>query len=152
GRELDLKKDVTGWTFAKPNNFGSADLEGLPAGPAVDNIAGVKPLLKQLSGLRIPKSEDVVEGVSDFTPYGLEPGNESKRIELDEARPEVLLVGKRVDPKSDKVFVRLEGEQFVVKIEDKPFEPIRKLLENPKVMRDRNLTSIAAFAVDAIDI
>jgi len=153
GHEIELKKDnFGGWTFLKPADFGSADLEGVPQGPVMDNIAGVKPLLTRLAGLRIPKSEDVIEGVTDFALYGLAPGKETMRIELDGAKHEVLLVGAKVDPKSDKVFARVEGEEFVVKIEDRPFEPIRKLLDNPKVMRDRNLTNIAPFTVDAIDV
>ncbi len=153
GKEIELKKDnAGGWTFQKPGNFGSADLEGVPQGPAIDNIVGVKPLLTRLAGFRIPKADDVIEGVTDFAQYGLAPGQETLRIELDGAKHEVLLVGKKLDPKSDKDFVRLEGEEYVVKMDDKPFEPIRKLLNDPKQMRDRNLTNISPFAVDAVDI
>jgi hypothetical protein len=153
GHEIELKKEAAGgWLFLKPQNFGSADLEGDPEGPAMENIAGVKPLLTRLVGLRMPKKEDVIEGESNFDQYGLAAGKESLRIELDDPNPDVLLIGKKVDPKGDQVFARIEGERFVVKIDAKPFEPIHRLLESPKAMRDRNLTNITQVSVDAIDI
>src|SRR5262249_42953167 len=139
----------------KPSDFGPADPEGEPVGPVQDNIAGVKPLLTRLTGLQLPtEAADVLEGEQDFAKYGVESGKESLRVELArKAGPnETLYIGGKADEKGDKVYARLDGERLVVKLPASALEPIRKLIATPKAMRDRTLTQLAAFSVDAIDI
>jgi hypothetical protein len=156
GKELELKKDgVNNWQFLKPNDFGPADPEGDPPGSVVDNIAGVKPLLTRLSGLQLPAdAADIVEGADDFAKYGVEPNKESMRIEFgrQSGANETLLIGGKADEKGEKVYARLDGERLVVKLPAASLEPIRKLIASPKSMRDRTLTQIPAFSIDAIDI
>jgi hypothetical protein len=154
-KEIILQKDANGgWNFEKPDNYGAADLEGDPTGPAWDQIAGVKPLLTRLAGLRMPKADDIIEGAPDPREYGLGPGQEQMRIEfkLKDSGTEVLLIGRKVDDAGTKVYATLGHERFVVKLDAKALEPIKKVIEDPKVLRDRNLTSMAAFMIDAVDI
>lgn len=154
GREIVLLKAADNtWSFLKPDHLGPADMEGDPASPATQTIAGVKPLLTRLSGLRLPAREDIIEGAENLGPYGLEPGKESLRIELGrtDGSAETLLVGKTTEDMS-KVYVTLAGERLVVKLDAKAFEPIRAVIQNPKAMRDRTLTHLLPFNFDAIDI
>jgi hypothetical protein len=154
GREIVLQKAADNtWSFLKPDHLGPADMEGDPASPATQTIAGVKPLLTRLSGLRLPAREDIIEGAENLGPYGLEPGKESLRIELGrtDGSAETLLVGKTTEDMS-KVYVTLAGERLVVKLDAKAFEPIRAVIQNPKAMRDRTLTHLLPFNFDAIDI
>lgn len=154
GQEIVLQKgsDNT-WSFHKPDNLGPADIEGDPSTPATQTIAGVKPLLTRLSGLRLPGREDIIEGAENFADYGLAPGQESLRIELgrSDGSSETLLVGKATEDKT-KVFVTLAGERLVVKLDAKAFEPIRELIKKPNAMRDRTLTHLLPFQFDALDI
>ena len=153
---VELKKDAKGnWQFVKPDNYGFADSEGVPAGPAQDNIVGVKPLLTRLTGLSMPTdANDILEGVSDFAKYGVESDKASMRIEFtrESGAKEALLIGNKADEKGDKVYARLDGERCVVKLPAKSLEPIRKLIASPKEMRDRTLTHVPAGSIDAIDI
>jgi len=170
GKELALQKDeLGGWRFVKPEGYGPVDMEGDPAGPSGENIAGLRPMLTALAGLRIPMdSLDVIEGAPNFAEYGLDPGQVSWRVELDRKAGgmEVLYVGKKtedkgeekIDPKapnpksSEKVYVRLNNERLVVKLPAKALEPIHKLIDRPANLRDRNLVNLSLPAVDAIDI
>ena len=62
---------------------------------------------------------------------------------------DVLRFGKSAD---GKVNARLNGELFVAKFPDKAIEPVRKLLDRPMVMRDRNLLQFTAAGIDAVDV
>jgi hypothetical protein len=157
------------WVFAKPEGFGPADMEGDAPGPAGENIAGLRPMLTALSGLRIPaNADDVKENPANLAELGLAPGQDSWRVELDIIGngAEVLHVGKKIEDKlpekpdpskpapisSEKVWVRLNNENFVVQYPAKTLEPIRKLIDHPSLLRDRNLVNVSIPAVDAIDI
>lgn len=154
GAEIVLQKSTDNtWSFTKPDNLGPADIEGDPATPATQTIAGVKPLLTRLSGLRLPSREDIIEGAENLAEYGLEPGKESLRIELGrgDGTTETLLLGKTTDDGA-KVFATLSGERLVVKLDAKAFDPIRALIKNPNPMRDRTLTHLLPFNIDALDV
>ncbi len=154
GAEIIVQRNAdNSWSFIKPDNLGPADLEGDPATPATMTIAGVKPLLSRLSGLRLPPREDIIEGSDNLAEYGLDSGKESFRIELGrtDGTQETLLLGKTTDNDS-KVFATLVGERLVVKLDAKAFDPIRALVKNPNQMRDRTLTHLLPFNIDAIDI
>lgn len=155
GKEIELKKDAgTNWQFLKPDNFGPADPEGDPAGAAVDNIAGVKPLLTRISGLQLPSdAADILEGNEDFAKFGVDD-KAATRFEFGKKAggSDVLLIGNKADDKGEKVYVRVNGERCIVKLEAKALEPIRKLIADPKMMRDRTLTQLPAFGIDAVDI
>lgn len=147
------KAEDNSWRFQEPADYGPADLEGEPGGPAAENLAGVKPLLTALAGLRLPDSADIIENPPRLEEHGLAAGSETFRVEflLKSGATETLLFGKKTD-KDEKIFARRDGEVCVVKLPTKAIEPIRKVVSSPVVMRDRNLTSIVPSAVDAIDI
>lgn len=156
GKTIVLQKDKSNnWSFVKPEDYGLADPEGQPTGPAMDNIAGVKPLLTRLTGLSMPSdTADILEGESDFAKYGVESDKASMRIEFgrESGATETLLIGKTADEKGEKVYARLNGEQCIVKLPAKSLAPIRKLIAAPKEMRDRTLTQVPPNSIDAIDI
>jgi hypothetical protein len=154
-KELVLQKNPQGaWMFIKPEGYGAVDPEGEPVGPATENLAGLKPLLTALANWRLPGRGDMIEGVTDLSPYGLEPGKELMHVELHRAGGivEVVRIGKKTEEKGEKVFAAIEGERFVVKLESKAVEPVRRLLADPVVMRDRNLVQFSAPSVDAVNI
>jgi hypothetical protein len=153
-KEIVLQKELDGnWRFVKPEDYGPADPEGDPSplGPAAENIAGVKPLLTLLTGLRIGDAADVVENPPKFDEFGLDEGKESLRVELGmkTGETDVLRFGKTA---GGKVAARLNNESFVVKFPDKAVAPVRKLLDRPMVMRDRNLLQLTPAGIDAVDI
>ncbi|MFL5340006.1 MAG: DUF4340 domain-containing protein [Gemmataceae bacterium] len=154
-REVELARTADGWQFAKPADYGPADMEGdpTPTGPAVENIAGVRPLLTAITGLRIGSDADVVENPPNFAEYGVADGKESFGIMLTDKSGvvQILLLGNTTD-NGEKTWARLGGEQFVVKLPTKALEPIKKVVANPMALRDRNLATFAPGAVDAIDI
>ncbi|HEV3145173.1 MAG TPA: DUF4340 domain-containing protein [Gemmataceae bacterium] len=160
---------VGSWLFVKPEGYGPVDMEGEVAGPASENIAGLRPMLTALTGLRIPTtSDEVIEGPANLAEYGLAPGQDSWRVELDRMGDgtEVLHVGKKIEEKSaekpdpnkpasvpnEKVWVRVNNENFVVKLPAKALEPIRKLIEHPSALRDRNLVDLSIPSIDAVEI
>src|SRR5262249_6787406 len=67
---------------------------------------------------------------------------------------DVLLVGKKADDKGDKLYARLEGEKNVVRINAKNVETIARAVENPSVLRDRNLVQVDQLAAkaDAVNV
>jgi hypothetical protein len=157
--EVVLKRQDNGtWAFAKPATFGEADLEGDTAAGGTD-VTGVKPLLNSLTNLRATSAGDIVENVTDFAQYGLEPGKlAGPKVELVRKDPngegtitETLDVGKK-EEKGDNVYARLEGERAVVKVPASAIDPIRKVVERPNSLRDHNLLSFAAQTADGIDV
>jgi hypothetical protein len=154
-KEVILRKDSAGgWSFDKPQGYGAADLEGSADQPAMQTIAGVRPLLSALAGLRMPPPDDVIEGAANLADYGLTGGKEEMRIEVgrDDGGSETLLIGKKADPAGAKVYATLARERIVMKLDAKAFEPIRQVIDNPSALRDRTLTQITPFSVDAIDV
>src|SRR5262249_19200681 len=66
-----------------------------------------------------------------------------------------LLVGvaKKADKDNDKYYARREDEKSVVKVKASAIDPLRKLLEDPSVLRDRTLVAFRSFQTpDALDI
>lgn len=153
-KEVTLRRDPSGnWVFLKPEGYGPADPEGDPAGPASQEIAGVKPLLTAVANWRMPADADVIEGVTDFGEYGL-VSKEAWSVELHrpDGKRETLVIGNKADEKGEKFFARLDGEQFVVKLDAKAVEPVHKVLEKPAQLRDRNLVQFSPITVDAINL
>jgi hypothetical protein len=156
-RKLTLKRgDDSIWRFADPANFGEAESEGdagFTEGPKP--ITGVKQIVTALTGLRMPDDKDIEEGLKQetFEKYGLIPGKESLRIELElKGGTESLLVGGKADDKGDKLWVRVGEERFAAKLEAKALESLRKVAENPSVIRDRTLLRLNVAGIDAIDV
>ena len=155
GKQVVLQKADDGtWRFLKPEDYGPADLEGDPQGPAAENIAGVRPLLTALTGFRISgEPGDIIENPPSYNEFGVEEAKASLIVQIKDKsdNDEKLVFGKTTD-KDEKIFARLEGEKFVVKLPAKALEPIKKLIANPVVMRDRNLAAFFAGGIDAINV
>jgi hypothetical protein len=159
------------WRFDKPA-FGEADYEGetAPAGgtPETKPITGVRDLLQAVADLRVDSDDDFgATDVSDkdLADKGLEKGKEMLRIELKrqpgfaaagEEKKEpvkaVLLIGKKADDKGDKFYARPEDERNIVKVSAKKVEAITKVLENPSLLRNRDLVQADATKVDAVNL
>jgi hypothetical protein len=100
----------------------------------------------------------VADNAGDMAKYGLEDGGKDQiRIEVkrtvggrfgsdkSKTTTDVLIVGKETDDKDDKKrYARLESEKNVVKIAAKGLEAIQNVLDNPAVLRNRNLVDIDA--------
>ena len=111
-------------------------------GSAAENLAGIRPLLTAVTAFRVPDGADVIENPPNFDSFGLAEGQESFRIDLKDktGAAEVLRFGKTTD-NGEKIFAQLNQERFVVKLPAKALEPLKKLVANPSVMRDRNLAT-----------
>jgi hypothetical protein len=142
-------------------------------------ITGVHELLNQIEAIRVEADSDfLASDVSDAelaSKYGLEAGKpDLLRIEVkqpkDTPKPgeqpkesvtQVLLIGKKAEPdkddkgketKTDYYYARLENENSVVRVPAKKVEGLTIVVENPSELRDRNLISLDASTIDAIDI
>lgn len=164
--EVVLSKQPNGtWKYDKPANFGTADAKGdfsqPPAATDVNPPGGVEPLLTALANLRPAAADDFIDNVNDLAQYGLEKDKEvGPKIEIERtapagkpgpAYPEKLFIGKK-DDAANEYFARLDGESTVAKLPANLVEPIRKLLERPGAMRDRQLLTFAPIGCDGIDI
>ncbi len=161
------------WRFQKPA-LGDAEYEGespsAPLGDPQKRLTGVRELIDGLAAVKVPTEQDFVAAdVKDeelAQKYGLESGKpallrvEVKRNETSPASTEdkkatvteTLLIGKKVEDKSDLYYARLENERAVVRVLAKNVEPIVKVAEEPSVLRNRDLVQLDTFKTDAIDI
>jgi hypothetical protein len=158
------------WRFQKPA-FGEADYEGEPPPPGVaagpQKITGVRELLQAVADLRVESDADFADndaGDADLSSKGLESEKQAEiRIELKkqpiasgDEKPEpvvdALLIGKKVDDKSDKVYARLESERNVVKIPAKKVDGLRAVVEHPGALRNRDLVDAEISHIDALNI
>jgi hypothetical protein len=167
---VDLEKGSDGkWRFDKPA-LGEADFEGEAPSAAAgteQKITGVRELLQAIVDVRVDSDDDF--GASnasdtDLAEKDLEKGKEHLRIEVkrqpasfgtEEKKPAIqdaLLIGKKADDKGEKLYARLEGEKNIVKVPAKKVEAITKVVENPSVLRNRDLTQVDSAKVDAIDV
>jgi hypothetical protein len=162
------KEDEGHWKYTEPP-YGAAETEGEPpppGAPADKAPTGVRPLLTDVTNLRVEKNEDfVADGVADkdLGKYNLDPAKDPiLRVEIDKAegtkeekKPDVKLallvgVGKAVD---GKYYARMDGEKNVVKVAVKDVDPLRKLLDDPGAVRDRTLVRVDSTRTpDAIEI
>ncbi len=159
--EVALSRTSAGtWQYDTPKGFGVADVEGDPAGAGNEPAAptGVKPLFAAIQALRVGGGDDFIENVTDFQQYGLEPGKEAMTIAVTRKNPaggdaadiaETLALGKK---EGEKVFARVGTESAVAKVPASAVEPLKKLLEKPGALRDRNLVSANVSAADGIDV
>jgi hypothetical protein len=167
---VDLeKKGENKWRFEKPA-FGPADYEGEtppPGSTGPSKISGVRGLLQAVADLRVDGDGDFADndaGDSVLAAKGLEKDKPAQmRIEIKkqpaamgDEKPEpvvdALLIGKKVDDKSDKFYARLESERNIVKVSAKNVDALRALLENPSVLRNRDLADLESSHIDAFDI
>jgi hypothetical protein len=167
--EMALKREGTRWKFEKPADFGYADTKGDLNAPITDlGPTGVDPVLKGLGELKIASLDDYVDSPSDAVKASLEPGKAKLRVsvtsqvriggigelnpEEGKSQTETLLVGDRVDEKSDKVYARMDGDPTVFKLLAAPLESLRRAAKRPDLMRDRQLVPVLSSQVDALDI
>ncbi len=181
-KKLELKKTgETGdnWVYVEPP-YGQAEFGG-GAGPAAPDKApdGVQALLTEIGKLRVETASDfVADNVKDLAKFNLDKDvlkiaidrteeintNEEGKKERKKSH-RVLLVGvgkkveekveggKKPDEKAGQYYAMLEGGGSVVKVSAASVEPLRKLLNDPGSMRDRNLVSTGGFKKpDAIDV
>jgi hypothetical protein len=160
------------WRFQQPA-YGEADYEGEPnplGGPPGKTVTGVRSLLEMLAALKVEfKSEKENDFVSEdgrnLDQYGLEPGDKPGRLRLEvthnvtspgsgldkkQTITDALLIGKKPDEKGDKVYAMLESDKEIVKVPSANLEAITKVIENPSVLRDRDLVHLDEQHVDAL--
>src|SRR5207249_1914289 len=120
-------------------------------------ITGVRDLLQAIVDVRVESDEDfgtTNAADAELAEKGLEKGKEALRIQVkrqpsafgsEEKKPAVedaLLVGTKADDKGDKLYARLENEKNIVKVPAKKVEALFRVVENPSVLRNRDLTQI----------
>jgi hypothetical protein len=156
------------WKYTEPP-YGATEMEGdtVVGGAQPDKApSGVRPLLNDLTQLRVDSPADfVADNVTDqdLGKYNLDPAKDPVlRIEVEKTvgtkedkkppqKPALLVgVGKAVD---GKYYARLDGERSVVKVPTREVDPLRKLLDDPGALRDRNLVRFeGARTPDAVDV
>lgn len=164
-----VKKSDLNWVIQTPK-LGEADYDGAsgtnPAGPDADKITGIRELLNDLEKIKVVYSAEgklddfVAEGVADFGKYGLEAKNPATlRIEVlrkdsadSKEERSILLIGKKADDKGDKYFARMDGESNVARVDAKPINQLLAVVNDPNVVRSRDLVRLDEKKVDAIDI
>lgn len=152
-----VRNAATGeWTFATPA-FGLADTAGDPQAPPAA-FTGVRPLVSALTALQVLAPDDFLENPESVEKYGLAANDKDViRIEVKpkDGPAEVLLVGKRVDDKSDKFYCKLATDSIVAKATATPerIAAFAKVATDPSDLRDRSLIPDAKqFSVDAMDL
>jgi hypothetical protein len=176
-KKIELKKTGDTWSYVDPP-YGRAEDSGSSTGPALPGKApdAVQPLLTEIGSLRVPSASDfVADHVKDLAKFNLD--KDALKIEIDrteeistseEGKKErktshhVLVVGiaKKVDEKleagkkpDEKYYAMLDDDGSVVKVSAANVEPLRKLLNDPGALRDRNLVDTGGFKKpDAIDV
>jgi hypothetical protein len=158
------------WRIAQPN-YGEADYEGEPVGtaPGAKPTTGVRSLLDLIAAMKIDYKSDkendfVSEDGKNLEQYGLAPNQaaDQLRIEVErtmgglgadkkEKHTDTLVIGKKVDDKSDKYYAMLDSDKYVVKVAAN-LEPLRHLIEDPGSLRDRELVHLDAFRIDAVSV
>ncbi len=153
-----LRNPGTGeWTFAAPAGYGLADTAGDPQAPPA-TFTGVRPIVSALTALQALAADDYIERPESLEKYGLATGDkDAVRIEVKpkDGPADVLVIGKRVDDKSDKFFSKLASDSIVVKATVTPERvgAFAKVATDPTDLRDRTIVpDDKQFAVDAIDI
>jgi hypothetical protein len=159
--EVAVAKQPDGsWKYEKPDGYGAAEprADATDATPAGGTPAAVEPLLTALAAIKPGGAEDFVDAVVDFAAYGLEKDKLAgpavtvrRKTPGGDDRTETLYIGKK-DDASGKVFVRLDGERTVAKVQASLIDPVRKLLERPGSMRERVLLSFAPTGADGLDV
>jgi hypothetical protein len=165
------------WRFQQPA-YGEADYDGEPAplgGAPGKTLNGVRSLLEMIAALKVEfKAEKDAVVVNDFVSedgrnldqYGLDPGDKPGRLRIEVTRnvtgpggldkkqtvTDALLIGKKADEKGDKVFAMLESDKYVIKVPAANLEAITKVIENPSLLRDRDLVHLDEQRVDAVAI
>jgi hypothetical protein len=167
---LDKTKEGK-WRFEKPA-YGDAEYEGeaaaTPPGSTEPKPAGgVKGLLDAIADLRIDADSDfgtTNAADKELAEKGLEKGKETLRVEVKRQPPfgaggdkkepvQVgLLIGNKADDKGEKLYARPENERNIVKVAAKKVDAITKVLADPSVLRNHDLTQIESAKVDAIDL
>ena len=156
---IALSKQDSNWKFDEPANLGNADTRGDQGDTPGATPTGVEQLIKAIAAIKPAGVADITDAPADFATFGLEPGKEvGLRIELgrkptvgDTPVNETLLVGKK-DDKTGQVFVRVQGERSVAKVDGKLLEPLTKILARPANLRERQLLALNPSEVDAADI
>lgn len=181
GTTLALEKAGDGrWRFREPA-YGPANYEGDPPPPGADKkVTGVRELLDDATGLRVEATDDfIAAGVSDAdlaAKYGLDKGKpETLRVEVkvkpggDEAKTEVLLVGKKApkveekkdekkdekkpEEKTEYYYARLEDENNVVRVPAAKVKPLLDVTADPDALRSRDLVAVSGLAkIDAVNV
>ena len=75
-------------------------------------------------------------------------GSDTKK----EPTTHVLLIGKKADDKGEQLYARLAHSKNVVKVAAKNVDRLSKVVENPAVLRNRDLVQLDTSRVDAIDV
>lgn len=156
---IALSKKDNSWKFDEPANLGTADTRGEPGENPDATPSGVEQLIKVISAIKPANVSDITDAPADFATFGLEPGKEvGLRVEVgrkpttgDTPIIETLLVGKK-DDKTGQVFVRVQGERAVAKVDGKLFDPLAKALARPVNLRERQLLAFNPTDADALDI
>ncbi|CAN5396112.1 hypothetical protein BH10PLA2_BH10PLA2_03020 [soil metagenome] len=168
-----LEKAADGkWRFKQPA-FGEAETEAenptAPVPPTTPGrIATVSDLLNAVSGLRVERDTDfdtTNAKEEELSKKGLSTGKaETLRIEVKkqggpalggepkETTSDALLIGKKVDDKSDQYYARLESDSNVVKIPASKIAGILKLTDDPSPLRNRDLVQADTNHIDAVDL
>jgi hypothetical protein len=157
--EVALEKTSEGlWIFKTPAQYGAADFGG---NPSSKDEPGVRGLLGALA-VRVDSAGDFEPlGKGRLEDYGLAPGQESMRIEVehspggfgpdkDKRIKQVLLVGAKAG--KDQYYVRLDNDDGVARVSAAKLEPAFRVARDPAILRSRDLTTVTPAAVDAAEV
>jgi hypothetical protein len=151
GKDLVLTKGADGWTITQPP-WGPAAPAG-DATPGPDKgLTGARPIVAALLGLH---AAEFVDPPGNLKQYGLEDGNPDRvraEITLDGNRKEAVLIGKKVEGSPNQVFIKLEGDNAVIKANDGKRDDLANVVANPDPLRDRTLIHDDRMRIDAIDL
>jgi hypothetical protein len=172
---LEIKKTTDTWRYAKPADWGDAEPGAFGVQEAPDKPpSGVNAVLATLSNVRVSFTDDkvndyVADAATDLAKYGLDPAKDrvlkiaidrtvtEKSADLGKPGPSkqvpvtlLVALGKK---EGDKYFAALdEPQKNIVKISAKEIDPLVKLMDEPGILRERNLLKLGGGRIDAFDL
>ena len=163
GKTLSLARGAGAvWKFVSPAELGDADPAGDPNAPP-GKLTGVRPLLAFLTSMQAASAADFVDA-PDLAKLGLEDASpDLVRVEL-RTRTGVTttaFLGNRDEPTpttapgsvpSGKWWVRVVGRTGAVRVTAGEKTELLAVVDNPDLLRDRNLVAFDKGRVDGIDL
>ena len=157
----------SGWKFVNPAGWGDADLLGDVG--ATGTFTGVNRLLGTLTNMQAASGADFVENPSaeDLAKYGVNdnsPGVVKVELKNKDGETTTAFIGKKdMDPKAappprpgmpetGKWWVRVVGQQGVIRATAGDLGGLAAVIENPDPLRDRTLLSLDRARIDGIDL
>jgi hypothetical protein len=167
-KNLTLERSGAGWKFVNPAGWGDADPIGDVASTS-GTFTGVNRLLNTLTNMQAGSAADFVEnpGAEELERYGVNensPGVVKVELKNKDGETTTAFIGKKDVPaapsppprpgmpETGKWWVRVVGQQGVVRASAGDLGGLAATIENPDPLRDRTLLTVDRGRIDGLDL